>query len=125
MCKRPAVVLGGGNLSQERRKSKPKEDEKWANKFFLHFQGLFAYGEKFSKIKPSVNMFIIVKSIFMVHITFKACMINRETRLGMCSKAFATWVSPTFPNPSGPVLMPRPVGVSEPTSLCAVESLAW
>ena len=28
MCKRPAAVLGGGHLSQKRRKSEPKEEEK-------------------------------------------------------------------------------------------------
>ena len=28
MCKQPAAVLGGGNLSQKRRKSEPEEEEK-------------------------------------------------------------------------------------------------
>ena len=55
-------------MSQRRRKSERTKN--------LHFQGLFAYSEKFSKIKPSGNMYIMKgifsdQIIFMVHIPFK------------------------------------------------------
>ena len=49
MCKWPAVVFGGGNLSQRRRKSEPKRRRKREPTKILQFQGLFAFGEKFSK----------------------------------------------------------------------------
>ena len=51
----------GGNVSQRRRKS--ERTKNW------HFQGLFAYGEKFSKINPSGNISDI-KGIFWAHIMF-------------------------------------------------------
>jgi len=55
-------------VSQRRRKSERTKK--------LHFQGLFAYSEKFSKKKTSGNMYNMKgifsdQIIFMVHIPFK------------------------------------------------------
>ena len=56
MCKRPAAVLGGGNLSQKRRKCDPKEEEKSADKKFTFSRPLCLRWKFFTVSKEVLKM---------------------------------------------------------------------